>query len=70
MINKNCPKCGSRNFQLVDYCVTAYIYEVNEGRVIADGAGDDGGEHVRTTCVCRECKHQWHPKNLEFEIDE
>lgn len=69
MIDKKCPKCGSRNFLLIDYDVVGYIYEVEDGRVIADGQ-DDGGEHVRTTCVCRECDHQWHPKNANFEIDE
>lgn len=69
MIDKKCPKCGSRNFQLIDYYVVGYIYEVEDGRVIAEGQDDDV-DHVRTTCVCRECGHQWHPKNVNFEIDE
>lgn len=64
-----CPKCGSRNFQITDYFVTGYIYEVKGGVVFADGA-DDGGDHVRTNCVCRDCGHQWHPRNFVYEIDD
>lgn len=69
MTDKRCPKCGSRNFQIIDYDVVGYIYDVEDGKVIADGQ-DDGGEHVRTTCICRECGHEWHPRNFNFEIDE
>lgn len=69
MTDKKCPKCGSRNFQIVDYDVVGYIFEVEDGRVIADGQ-DDGGEHVRTICLCRECGHEWHPRKFYFEIDE
>lgn len=69
MTDKKCPKCGSRNYQIVSYDVVGYIYEVEEGRVIAEGQ-DDGGDHIRTTCVCRECDHQWHPRKFDFTIDE
>ena len=70
MTEKKCPKCGSQNFQVVDYYVTGYIYEVANGIVTAEGT-DDGGNHVRTNCVCRKCGHIWHPKNLDknFAID-
>lgn len=68
MTDKKCPKCGSSNFQIIDYYVCGYIYEVEEGRVIAEGQ-DDGGDHVRTNCICRNCKHQWHPRNFDFVID-
>jgi len=70
MTEKKCPKCGSQNFQVVDYYVTGYIYEVANGIVTAEGT-DDGGDHVRTNCVCRNCGHNWHPKNLDknFAID-
>lgn len=70
MIDKKCPKCGSKSFQLIDSYVADYIFEVEDGRVIADGMDDVGGEHVRALCVCRECSHQWHPKNLTYTIDE
>lgn len=68
MTTTKCPKCGSRNFQIIDYFVTGYIYEVIEGKVLPDGA-DDGGVHVKTNCVCRNCNHQWHPRNFEYVID-
>lgn len=68
MTEKKCPKCGSRNYQIVDYYVTGYIYEVEEGVVIAEGA-DDGGEHKRTDCYCRACGHVWHPRNFEYSVD-
>lgn len=68
MTNKKCPICGSRNFQIVDYYVRGYIYEVENGVVLADGE-DEGEEHVRTTCFCRKCDHFWHPKNFEFSVD-
>ena len=68
MTDKKCPKCGSRNFQIVDYCITGYIYEVEDGVVIANGV-DDGGDRVKTSCVCRECNHCWHPKKMDFVID-
>ena len=71
MTNKKCPKCKSRNFQVVDYYVTGYIYEVENGKVYAEGT-DDGGDHKKTDCICRKCGHRWHPRNLglDFIIDE
>lgn len=69
MINKKCPKCGSRYFQIVDYYVVGYIYEVEDGKVIAEGQ-DDGGKHVRINCYCRECHHEWHPRKCDYVIDE
>lgn len=69
MTDKKCPQCGSRYFQIVDYYVVGYIYEVEDGRVNADEQ-DSGGEHVRTTCLCRDCGHQWHPRNFNYTIDE
>lgn len=68
MTDKKCPKCGSRNFQIVDHYDTGYIYEVEDGVVLADGA-DDGGRRLRTICTCRKCNHTWHPKKLEYTID-
>ena len=40
MTDKKCPKCGSNNFQIVDYFVTGYIYEVENGVVNGNGADD------------------------------
>lgn len=68
MTEKKCPKCGSRNFQINDYYTRPYIYEVTDGYVEAEGEGEES-EHVRTNCVCRNCKHQWHPKNFDYYID-
>lgn len=70
MTNKKCPKCGSGNFQVVDYQIRAYMYEVEDGYVTADGVDEDS-DHVRTNCVCRECGHVWHPRRLndDFVID-
>ena len=51
MTDKKCPKCGSRNFQIVDYYTRPYIYEVEDGKVMADGIGEES-DHVKTTCVC------------------
>jgi Zn finger protein HypA/HybF involved in hydrogenase expression len=68
MTDKKCPKCGSRNFQISDYFTRAYIYEVKDGIVEAEGIGEES-EHVRTICVCRDCNHQWHPKRFEYSID-
>ena len=68
MTDKKCPKCGSRCFQIVDYFVTGYIYEVEDGIVTGEGA-DEGGEHIRTTCCCRGCGHLWHPRNFNYTID-
>lgn len=68
MTNKKCPICGSHNFQITDFYVRGYIYEVHDGIVLADGE-DDGGERVRTTCVCRDCDHIWHPRNFDYTID-
>ena len=69
MTDKKCPKCGSRNFQIADEYTTAYLYEVTDGVVEADGEDNDFGRHVRTTCTCRNCDYQWHPKNFEYSID-
>ena len=68
MIDKKCPKCGSRSFQINDYCVVGFIYEVQDGIVESEGTGDSC-DSIKTTCVCRKCKHEWHPRNLEFTID-
>ena len=68
MTDKKCPKCGSKNFQITDYWGTGYIYEVEDGVVHGEGS-DDGGEHIRTNCVCRECGHEWHPRNFDYSVD-
>ena len=69
MTSKKCPKCGSRNLQIADEYTTAYLYEVTDGVVEADGEDNDCGQHIRTTCTCRNCDYQWHPKNFRYEID-
>ena len=71
MTDKKCPKCGSSNFQISDYYAVAYLYEVEDGVVTADGMDDTCGlsDHVRTVCVCRQCGHVWHPRNFECTID-
>lgn len=69
MTDKKCPKCGSKYFQINDFYVVSYIYEVEDGIVIADGQ-DEGGEQVKTTCVCRDCGHLWHPRKMNYEVDE
>ena len=69
MTEKKCPKCGSRSFQITDYYVTGYIYEVVDGFITAEGA-DDGGQHIKTSCRCRNCDYLWHPRKFEYNIDE
>lgn len=71
MTDKKCPICGCRSFQISDYYAVAYLYEVIEGVVTADGLDDACGlaDHVRTVCVCRQCGHVWNPRNFEFTID-
>lgn len=68
MTNKKCPKCGSRTFQIADYCVVVYAYEVTDGFVESEGMGDSC-DPVKTICVCRKCKHEWHPRKMSFTID-
>ena len=68
MTDKRCPKCGSRTFQIFDCYVQELLYEVENGVVEAFGEGD-GGEHIRTECVCRKCGHSWHPRNFNYTID-
>lgn len=69
MTEKRCPKCKSKNFQIVDYYTRPYIYEVEDGYVVADGIGEEA-YHVRTICVCRECGYEWSPRKFEYTIDE
>lgn len=68
---KVCPKCGSNSFTVFDRSVRCYVYIVTNGYVEADG-DTDYSEHVKTTCVCDECGHKWHPRRLNdnFIIDE
>lgn len=70
MTNKQCPQCKSRNFQVVDYYVTGYIYVVEGGIITAEGV-DDGGDHVKTECFCKKCGYSWHPRKFDndFVID-
>ena len=68
MTNKKCPKCGSRNFQISDYVIMGFIYEVEDGEVTGEGM-DEGGKRVSTICRCRNCDHSWHPRNFEFIVD-
>lgn len=68
MINKKCPKCGSRNFQIEDEYTTVYMYQVVNGEVEADGEDKDCGRHVSTTCYCNECGYGWHPKKMSFML--
>lgn len=69
MTDKKCPRCGSRTFQIVEYAVQELIYEVTDGYVEAYGEGD-GGDHIKTTCHCKECDHFWHPRKFNYIIDE
>ena len=70
MTTKKCPKCGGQNYTIYDTCGTTYIYDVTDGVVTACGENNDYQEHIRTVCRCEDCEHRWHPKNLEFTIDE
>lgn len=63
--NKKCPKCGSRNFQIVDYCSTPLLYECEDGVITANGQGDSG-ELLKRVCICRECETQWTPRGEVF----
>lgn len=69
MTNKKCPKCGSQNFRIEEECTTTLIYEVYEGTVEAQGECNDASEHVKTTCICDECSHRWHPRKFDFIVD-
>lgn len=68
---KRCPNCGGNVFQISDFYSVAYLYEVIDGIVFADGMDDACcmSDHVRTVCVCRLCGHIWHPRNFDFSID-
>lgn len=66
--DKKCPRCGSRSFQIADYCKISYIYECIDGIVEADGQGDSC-DHISTTCICRQCGHEWHPKGKVLKTD-
>lgn len=68
MTSEKCPKCGSRNFQIVDHYDTGYMFEVKEGFVTPESS-DNGGEHLYTVCSCHKCNHLWHPKQFRYEID-
>lgn len=70
MTNKQCPRCKSRYFQVVDYYITGYFFTVEAGYITADGV-DDGGAHVKTICHCSKCGYSWHPRQLDndFVID-
>lgn len=69
MINKKCPKCGSRRFNIEDVYSVVYIFHADEGKVYADGMDDDGGRHIKTICYCLNCQYTWHPRNMNFTID-
>ena len=69
MIDKKCPRCGGQNFQIADYYPVAYLYNVKDGIVEADGMDNDFGRRIKTVCTCYDCNHQWHPKKIEYEID-
>lgn len=69
MTDKKCPRCGSRYFQIADCCTTEYLYEVENGKVIADGEDNDFQKRIKVTCYCRSCNHVWHPRNFTYEID-
>lgn len=59
---------NEQKVDLVEKVGEHFKCEVEAGIVIAVGA-DDGGEHIRTTCCCRQCGHLWHPRNFDYTID-
>ena len=70
MTDKVCPKCKGQNFVIFDTVTTTYIYEVTEGYVTPEGEDSDYQEHIRTVWRCEDCGHRWHPKGMNFTIDE
>lgn len=67
MINKKCPKCGSREFQIAENFSVDTLYEVKDFMVYESNV--KRSVHLHTTCTCHKCKHKWHPRNIEYTID-
>ncbi len=63
--DKKCPKCGSRNFQIVDTCAMDLLYKCKDGIITANGQGERC-DQIKRTCFCDECEHEWHPKGDMF----
>ena len=71
MTSKKCPKCGSRSFAVQTKVYAYLLFMVIDGRVEANGVDTDAVDELSNTCICDECGHRWHPKQLnhDFEID-
>ena len=69
MIEKKCPKCGSRNYE-IELKVTAYLlFIVEDGKVIPNGYDMDAGRSAAPRCYCDKCGHAWTPRNCDFVVD-
>lgn len=66
-----CPKCGCGCFHIYDSYVATYMYFVHDETRMVEPMGmlDGVAEHVRTECVCNNCGYSWHPRKLDYTID-
>lgn len=64
--DKKCPKCGSQDFMITNYCTMDLLYESKGGEVEPMGMGDYS-KTISTICDCYKCGYSWHPKGAAFE---
>lgn len=66
-IYKKCPKCKSKNFDVIEYYI-ACIYYSWENEEFTD-SGSDYEKNLYYQGYCNICKHKWNFKNVNYITD-
>ena len=69
MIDKKCPKCGSRNFTMELKTTCYLLYIVENGKVMSNGIEMDAGRVLETKYCCGECGNKWVSGECDFVVD-
>lgn len=67
-----CPKCGSRDLNLVETWETAIEWTVTDGWMDRASGNKAEGRPTGVNATCKECRHDWTPRKapqIEYVLE-
>lgn len=59
-----CPRCKSKNYDLVETFEEHVIFRVIEGKMPREVLDKQAGSIIGVGCECLKCKHMWKPRGV------